>query len=680
MPAAGGARPKFSFAEPGQEGARGAAPATPPAPPPLTPPRPALGADRGQPPFLRPSGSTLGNAARPPYRPIDPATGYTAPPRLTPQPRQAGYGGEPPLSASRAPAPRRGPALDPYARQPDPRGYGADEFEDDPRAQAPRLSARPPARGRMQPQPPADEYDEVFEDEAPPPRQRASARDYQDAYRGAAPDQAYDDEPRRSSGPWLLLLMLLAAAIVTGGVVWFYQTKFKSTATAPAATSGEQVPVVTAPEQPAKTVPEQPADNGQSPAASKKQIYDRIVGEQEVTGERVAPTEEVPQAPAAQTGDAPAAATANDGTQPATAIPAPDAPASPGEAQPGVTDEPAPLPLPPPPGGDQQGSLDQQGISNIAAAAAKPEQGSTAPPADMAAAAPTTVAEIATPDPLPPPATTADGAANVSGTAPASPVVTETDAPTVPSAPAPSPAAVKPAASVADAGEPEAEPAPPPKKKAQAKKEAPAKKKTQTAPADDESLGASPVVLVPPSQGTAEPVSPIQGGEQTAASESISQQGAGDSAAPAKKKRTVMDLFRGTDTESADSAPAQAAANEETQVAALPPPSKPAQAAKPSTAAKPAAPQTTQSASAGGYVVQLSSFRSQGEAQTEYGRLSQLYPTVVRGLPPRITPASVGGGTRYQLGLGPVGSRASAAQVCSALISAGEPDCVVRGP
>ena len=59
-------------------------------------------------------------------------------------------------------------------------------------------------------------------------RQRASARDYQSAY-GEGED-AFAEDQRRSSGPWLLLLALLAAALVTGGVVWYYNTNMKNVA------------------------------------------------------------------------------------------------------------------------------------------------------------------------------------------------------------------------------------------------------------------------------------------------------------------------------------------------------------------------------------------------------------------------------------------------------------------
>jgi cell division protein FtsN len=205
----------------------------------------------------------------------------------------------------------------------------------------------------------------------------------------------------------------------------------------------------------------------------------------------------------------------------------------------------------------------------------------------------------------------------------------------------------------------------PVKKKEAAAKEvaAPAKKKAVAA-AEEQDLGAEPVVLVPPAQ----PIAPPSQTETDIASNvPISQQG-GTEAAPAKKKKTIFDLFRGSDEATAPA--------EETQVAAVQP--------KTTTAAKPApAPQeapSPQQASTGGsgFVVQLASFRSQAEAQSEYGRLSSLYPTVVGGLPQRVAQSKVGGSTRYQLGLGPIKSRSEATRVCSALFQAGERDCIVR--
>jgi hypothetical protein len=96
--------------------------------------------------------------------------------------------------------------------------------------------------------------------------------------------------------------------------------------------------VIAAPETSAKVPPEQPAETPQPGAApvvpSKKQIYDRIVGDKEVIGGQVVPTEEVPVQPAA----APVPQPAGSAPQPA------------GDA--------LPLPMPPPPGATgTQGAL-----------------------------------------------------------------------------------------------------------------------------------------------------------------------------------------------------------------------------------------------------------------------------------------------------------------------------------
>ncbi len=635
--AEGSPRPKFSFAEedavvrkePRSDGPMPPRPAL--VAPPLSPARPVLGGERAQPPFLRPAAQAPAGRQMPPYRPIDPATGYAPQSRFTPQPR--GNAPETPSYGVARPPVHRPPAIDPYARQADQRAYSNDIYEDDPRA-GPRLSRAPVPRGRPRPPEPDEEFDEVFEDASTPQRQRASARDYQNAYRET--EGGYEEDQRRSSGPWLLLLGLLMVAAIAGGGVWYYKTKMMPVATStPPAISGETVPLVEAPADPAKTAPEQPAEVlGQVPAAiKKKQIYDRIVGDQEVTGE-VLPTEEIPVQPAT----VPAAAEAPAASE----IPAPDAPAAtaPADAAPGVpaTDETAPLPLPPPPGNDTQGSLDKTGMEKIAAAAAQPEQGSTAPPPPAA-----TVTETSAEAPIPPPDPATDGAALVSGT--------------------------KPAAESAATAE-TAESVPAPAKPAKKKEAAKATKKKVAAQPEQENLGGEPVVLVAPSQ----PAPPSQSGETTA-SAPVSQEG-GAAPEPVKKKKTLLDLF----SKSSDSteAPAQVAEPEQTQTASLQPKPAPATpAAEAEAAPAPAAP-AAKPAGGAGYVVQLSSFSSQSEAQTEYGRLSSLYPTVVGGLAQRVAEAKVGGSTRYQLGLGPVKTRADATRVCSALFQAGERDCIVR--
>ena len=621
------ARPKFSFAEEDaavRKEPRADVPAPPrPALNASAPPRPILGGERSQPPFLRPSAGTASRTPTPPYRPTDPA-GYAPQSRLTPSPRS--YGAEAPGYGTARPPVRRPPAIDPYARQPDQRGYAPETYEDDPRS-GPRLSRPPVPRGRPRPPEPEEDFEEVFEDEVAPARQRASARDYQNAYRET--EGGYEEDQRRSSGPWLLLLGLLMVAAIAGGGVWYYKTKMMPVATTtPPAATGETVPLVEAPVDPAKTLaPEQPTEaQGLAPAAiKKKQIYDRIVGDQEVTGE-VLPTEEIPVQPSTA---APAA------EKPAVSeIPAPDAPAAaaPDAALP-ATDETAPLPLPPPPGNDTQGSLDKTGMEKIAAAAAQPEQGSTAPPPPAA-----TVTETSADAPIPPPEPNTEGAALVSTAKPAAA-----------------------SANANDAADAVSAPAKPVKKKEAAK----VTKKKPVTEAKSEDLGGEPVVLVPPSQTT-----PPSQGSEAAASAPVSQEGAAPE--PVKKKKTLLDLF----SKSSDNteAPAQVA-QPETQTASLPPKAAPAApVAEPETAPAAAA----KPASGTGYVVQLSSFSSQSEAQTEYGRLNSLYPTVVGGLAQRVAEAKVGGSTRYQLGLGPVKTRADATRVCSALFQAGERDCIVR--
>ncbi len=642
-----GARPKFSFAE---EPAPSRAPAdTPPArtslstgaAAPLNPPRPALGGERGQPPFLRPSTSSLGARPQPPYKPVEPGNGYGSAPRLqAPAAPRAGYSTDaapPAYPGARGAAVRRPPALENYPRPPEPRERDFAEDEQDEGRAVPRLGRPvPTTRGRA----PQEELDEVFEDEAAAatPRQRASARDYQAAY-GEGED-AFGEDQRRSSGPWLLLLAILAAALVTGGVLWYYNNSSGNVAGTPSS-SGE-VPVVSAPEDPAKVAPDAPANGTEAPAVKKKQIYDRIVGEQEVIGGgQVQSTEEIPVQPtAAQPADeVPAVEPTAGGTQ----IPEPDA-ATQGtdvEGLPSV-DEPPPLPLPPA-GSDQQGSLDQKGIERIAAASAEPEQGATAPPPAPPAAPSTSSATV----PLPPPEKATDGAALVSGVASTSnAVASEVKA----AEPAVSPPVEKPESDAVTMTDPE--PPPPPKKK-------PAAKKPPAEEAAIENLGAEPVVLVPPAKVAPE-------GTQTASNmpAAVPEAPAAAIAEPEKKKRTILDLFQGGGAQTAQA---------ETQVAAVQPQPQPQPQQQKAQAPK------QQAATGTGFVIQLASFRSETEARQEYGRLSSLYPTIVGGLPQQIRQTTVGGSPRYQLGLGPLPSRSDATMVCSALITAGESDCIVRG-
>ncbi len=628
-------KPKFTFAE--EEFVNVKKEAAPPpiqpliqpilrqggsAAPPLMPPRPALGGERTQVPLLRPAAAQPQFRADPPpvYRPVEPATGYTGA-RARPFNLETGataYG-------SRVAA-RRG-AYDPYRRGPDAAGYEPAIHPDE--ARDPRATRPLSARGRPAMPPPEEDYDDEFEDELPRPRHRASASEYNSAYRDV--EESYREDNRRSSGPWLLLLALLLAAAAAGGGIWLYQTKFKTVA-GPAQT--DTVPVVAAPEGAAKTAAEVPSDaQPEVSTASKKKIYDRIVGDQEVTEEQMAPVEGAPLQPE---------------------------PLQAGEDNPPLTDsgvltdESNPLPLPPPPSdsGDTQGNASQSATQQSAEAKPEDVQRVIAQPVasatdDAAALMPAT----GEPEPLPPPEPSMEQMAAKA----AEPVVT---AEPVPLKPAETDAALTAPAAEDQAAATEAPaPAPPVKKKAAAA----AKKKKPAATEDTAEASAEPVVLVPPSQ-SAEILPPSQDGSSgQVTSEQVVE-------APAKKKKkTLMDLINGGEETTSETPAAAVTAADQGQgqeVASLPEPT----------------PEATQAATSGGsgYVVQLASFRSEAEAQAEYSRLASQHSGIVGNLPSRVSQAKVSGSTRYRLGLGPLASREEASKVCSSLVAAGERDCLVR--
>ncbi|MGH6855411.1 MAG: hypothetical protein ACREDN_08325, partial [Aestuariivirga sp.] len=291
-------RPKFSFAEDNQPGARresgldsekggNGARRTVSRPPSLTsliPPRPALGGERSQSSLPRQSPPSYRPDVPSGFRPIDPATGYVAPSSrsgLRGFPQDQGFAqGNRTLT--------RKPAYESYRRGQENTPYGNEIRGEDWRS-GPRLGRS--LAGRSPEYAAEDEFDDVFEDEAPPPRRRAGASDYHSAYREA--EEGHNDGQRRPNGPWLLLMALLVAAFATGGVIWFYNSKAVTTAS-----TGDTVPVVEAPDQPAKTAAEKSTGTASEVAAvGRKQIYDRIVGDREVTGDTVVPTEVTPIEP-----------------------------------------------------------------------------------------------------------------------------------------------------------------------------------------------------------------------------------------------------------------------------------------------------------------------------------------------------------------------------------------------
>jgi cell division septation protein DedD len=313
----------------------------------------------------------------------------------------------------------------------------------------------------------------------------------------------------------------------------------------------------------------------------------------------VVPTEEAPIQPEAQQGDA------EQIPQPSGGF---DSFSEGGDA--------LPLPMPPPPGSsnDTQGALSTPPAKNTAALSspsAATNSTSTAPGSDIA----------------PVPGETAAAATNQQATPPA--------------APAPATEEIV-----------NEEPEPVIKK--------PAAKKTKTAAENsDDSLGAAPVVLVPPAD-------PAEGGQIASAPIVVDQPVATQPAPVVKKKKTLLGLFRGTndDVPAAQAAPAAP----EHQVASIPEAAPVQQQAAPD-----------QVASGGsGYFVQLASFKSQAEASAEFGRLKAKHSGIIGTLPSAINPATVGGSTRFRLAVGPVASRDQATRICTSLVAAGERDCLVR--
>ena len=514
-------KPKFTFADDdarsdANRDQRPAVPVRPPqrpmqqAPlqPQLSPPRPNLGGDRPVAPQPRPNmpPPNYQPQFRPQpaqgYRPIDPATGY---PPQSPRPYNQPSA---PLNDPRLQQPRMSPEA--YRRGPaqDDLGYPGASYEPQPRAivrQEP-LRATPAAE--------EDYSDDIFE-EAPAPRttRRASATDYNQVYREN--EDTFGEEPRRSGGPWFLLLFFFLAAAAAGAGVWYYQTKIKPNA-ATSATSSETAPVVAAPETSAKVAPEQPAETAQPNAAAvtptKKQIYDRIVGDKEVLGGQVVPTEEVPVQPAA-----------TPVPQPAGSAPQP-------------AGDPLPLPMPPPPGGTNgtQGALPAPpGTDPVATADPTLNKSST----QTAAANNLEIPAAATTS-----STTTGSAATITQASPPSDV-----------APASEEIVTEPVVK---------------KKTEQSSKSAETEVKPKAKAKSQKALGAKPVVLVPPSE---EAVAASNQDTQIVVDQPVDVQPEQTPApAPVKKKKTLFGLFNGTNDQvaAAETAPVEV----QNQVVATPEP------------------------------------------------------------------------------------------------------------
>ncbi|MBL8907949.1 MAG: hypothetical protein JNM20_14850, partial [Rhizobiales bacterium] len=348
-------KPKFTFAEEEIAAAKREAPSgggkefqaglfrkPPPPPPPMngptvTPPRPTLGGEKpiaGTGIDTRRLTGQVGAGSQPAlgYRPLDPPSFQSALKRgIGSQPTQRGgfNAPRPSFGDNGFGDPRRREPAEDFRRRPEP-ALRSDTLRAEPRRGA--------ARGRR------PDYDEelgdVFEDEAPQPRRRANARDYNQAYQEY--DEAERDEAprRRSSGPLLILLAILVVAGLFVTALWYYYFHMKPVSV----TSGGSVPVIAAPSEPAKVNPEPSAEatgTDLEPASTaKKKIYDRILGEADAGGQMV-PTEEPPSLvePAAPQPD-------NSGM-----LPEPVAPSG----QTGLSNDSSAMPIPEPAGGQSAG-------------------------------------------------------------------------------------------------------------------------------------------------------------------------------------------------------------------------------------------------------------------------------------------------------------------------------------
>ena len=558
----------------------------------------------------------------PGYRPIDPATGYTPPPPFNPQLRPqftpAGAGAGPRLQVPQRPA-----ATGFNSPQ---SGFAGNS----------RLTNPPPMR-----QAPAATYadgeeDDIFEQPAPRTQRRATADDYNQAYREV--ETGLEDDQQRSGRPLMLLALLgllVASALLA---VWGYTNYVKNGGNFTA--SGNNVPVVAAPEKPAKTTPDAAAtDNvaaGKAVNTSKKLIYDRIVGDQEIQSGKMVPSEEQPVQPA--NNSAPIAPAADPIAPPDPAI--------------GTGNDGTPLPLPPPPGGTQ-GSLEPSGKSDPN----KTDQATINPAASESLAA--------VPVPVVGNNSTTNTASAVAVAAAGSVAI------------APQAEAAKPVAeNIVDNMIPDE---PIVKDKKLAAKTVDAKKMN---PAQSKSLGAKPVVLVPPSKLAMQNKTPpsttntvkrqvntdTNGGlygntEVSGGDDPVIVAEAPPVQQPARRK-TLLDLF------SADNPVAEPT---------LATPRVPAVAPARQVAA--AAPRVTappQAALTGAFVAQLASFKSKSEATTEYSRLAAKHGPIIKRYAPIIEQASVAGSTRYRLNIGPMASSDVASNFCTSLFAAGERDCLVR--
>ncbi len=773
----GGAKPKFTFAEDDarnqSNGAPGAAqsapqlqmpkpmnrpPGMPPAAP-LAPPRQPLGAaPRSAQPQSYPQGDQGGYQAgyvpspgysapqpqqyAPPYRPIDPVTGYAGP---VP-------GGK---SSYAPPSPPRGQSPQGYAEEGD---YGYSPVPQ-------RPMARPMAPTQRQATPPNyGDPEDIFEQPVRGQR-RPTAGEYRQAYQ--EPDVGFEEEQQRSIAPWFWVLMVLAALAAAGLGIWIWRTA-QTTQAVKTPTQVEQpvqetskAPVVEPPSTATKTEPEpipQPTQtnanttNGQvTPPASptKKQIYDRIVGDREVQGNAaLAPTEIEPVAPdPAQPNTAPALQ--DQGAEDAVPLPVP--PPANNDGTQGALEPPPPLP------GEQQEQIatttigstttNQSASANTQVTALSENASTTAsqPPPQIRPASTSEDNNLATGSSATTTKSQPESSNQQQAVAdeiedllpmPKDKVVETGNLNPAPAPIVPAPTAVTEPVEVAKTNSQTSVQPSIPSEAQQQFANAAAK---ASADADEAALTVSPAetdeAVSSDSNPTAE-TPEVKPKQDTAATTTVADTKP-EAKPPAPKPKKVASNAKQTNKATKKRATSQKQLGAE-PVVLVPPAGQSATSTssasadgiygelpqatdkKPETGKKrtllelfnqkngetaepelqqeqqvaavqpkrlAAAPQqeaaqpARQAAApqnAGGYVAQLASFASRDEASQEFQRMKTRHPEILRGAAPVISEATVGGSRRYRLAVGPMQSNAAAGQVCSRLLSAGERDCLVR--
>jgi hypothetical protein len=370
-----GPRPKFAFAEdeskPGirpalsdtfQPGLGSSPRPTPPMQRPITPPQLTV----PQSPSLAPPRQPLGVGQPMSRAPAMPQYPQGDMPETAPPPSYAGYSAAPGYAAQQpfSTGYRQVDPITGYAG-PGPSHRGNEPMEEGGGyAPPPPIRTRRPLPGNNPPQSdPYGESDDIFEQPLRSNR-RPTPNEYRQAYQER---DEFVDEPRRSSAPWLWLLGLVALIGAAGAGYWAWDklgtaniaSRPAGTTVETPATPADNTPPVVDP--PADTAIVTPPDQGQTqgevqtqgqsgvqqggtasqsdvnqinaPASpSRKEIYDRIVGDREVLGDAtLMPTEVAP--------DEPGAGQVMETQQPV---------ADPPQTQDQGAGDAAPLPVPPP--------------------------------------------------------------------------------------------------------------------------------------------------------------------------------------------------------------------------------------------------------------------------------------------------------------------------------------------